>query len=48
MGVFAHRFTVLYTVFSQKVIKRLCRHSVGALKGVDVDVRGCNIGVTEP
>ena len=47
MGENAHRFTVLYTVFSQKVIKRLCCHSIGAFKGVYIDVRGCNIGVTK-
>ena len=41
-------FADLYIILSQKVIKRLCRHSVCAFKGMNIDVRGCNIGVSEP
>ena len=40
-------FADLYIVILQKVIKCLRRHSIGTLEGVDVDVCGCNIGVTK-
>ena len=41
-------FTDLHIILLQKVVKRLRRHSVSAFKGVNVDVRCRNIGVSEP
>ena len=41
-------FLILCVFIIQKVIKRLRRQSVGALKCVNIDIRCRNIGVPEP